>query len=103
LAPFGRKDATIYNAKNENDEVMIKAESNQSISSVQVELNADPNEFQVLEWKWMIQSVFRSGEITKKYGDDYATRIYITFDYPVSELSFGDKIKYRFYQNIYFF
>jgi hypothetical protein len=68
LAPFGRKDATIYNAKNENDEVMIKAESNQSISSVQVELNADPNEFQVLEWKWMIQSVLNQGKLQKNMG-----------------------------------
>lgn len=99
LAPFGRKDPTIYTAaKKENGEAIIKAESNQSISSVQVNLSANPQEFPIIEWEWMIQSVLESGDVTEKDGDDYAARIYITFDYPVSELSFGDKIKYRFYK-----
>lgn len=99
LAPFGRKDHTIYTAANkENGEAIIKAESNQSISSVQVNLNANPQAFQIIEWEWWIKSVLESGDVTEKDGDDYAARIYITFDYPVSELSFGDKIKYRFYK-----
>ena len=99
LAPFGRKDPTIYSAaKKENGESIIKAESNQSISSVQVNLNANPQMFPIIEWEWMIQSVLESGDVRERDGDDYAARIYITFDYPVSDLSFGDKIKYRFYK-----
>lgn len=99
LAPFGRKDPTIYTTANkENGEAIIRAESYQSISSVQVNLSANPQEFQIIEWEWMIKSVLKSGDVTEKDGDDYAARIYITFDYPVSELSFGDKIKYRFYK-----
>jgi hypothetical protein len=46
----------------------------------------------------MIESVLESGDVTRKDGDDYAARVYITFDYPASNLSFGDKIKYSFYQ-----
>jgi len=46
----------------------------------------------------MIESVLESGDVTKKDGDDYAAHVYITFDYPVFNLGFGDKIKYRFYQ-----
>lgn len=99
LAPFGRKDPTIYTAANkDNGEAIIQAESNQSISSVQVNLRANPQEFQIIEWEWMIKSVLEAGDVTQKDGDDYAARIYITFDYPVSKLSFGDKIKYRFYK-----
>lgn len=99
LAPFGRKNPTIYqSAKNENGEPIIEAISNHSISSVQVNLNANTEDFQIIEWKWMIESVLESGDVTEKDGDDYAARIYITFDYPVSELSFGDKIRYRFYK-----
>lgn len=98
LAPFGRKDPTIYrSAKKENGDPIIEASSKQSISSVKVELNANPEIFPIIEWEWMVQSVLESGDVTEKDGDDYAARIYITFDYPVSDLGFGDRIKYRFY------
>lgn len=99
LAPFGNKDQTAYtSAQKENGDPIIRASSQQSISSVKVELNADPTEFPIIEWEWMIESVLESGDVTEKDGDDYPARIYITFDYPVSELGFGDKIKYRFYK-----
>ncbi len=99
LAPFGKKDPTTYRSGvKENGEPIIEAISEKSISSVQVNLRADPNEFPIIEWEWMIESVLESGDVTEKDGDDYAARIYITFDYPVSELGFGDKIKYRFYK-----
>lgn len=99
LAPFGKKDPTKYRSgEKEDGEPIIKASSEKSISSVQVKVNADPNEFPIIEWEWMIESVLESGDVTTKAGDDYAARIYITFDYPVSELGFGDKIKYRFYK-----
>lgn len=99
LAPFGRKDPTTYTSgKKENGDPIIQASSEKSISGVQVDLSADPNEFPIIEWEWMVESVLESGDVTEKDGDDYAARIYITFDYPVSDLGFGDKIKYRFYK-----
>lgn len=99
LAPFGRKDPTTYTSgMKENGDPIIIAKSNSSISSVQVEVQADPAEYPIIEWEWKIDSVLESGDVTEKDGDDYPARIYITFDYPVSDLSFGDKIKYRFYK-----
>ena len=35
------------------------------------------------------------GNVARKDGDDYPARLYVTFDYPVSRLSFGDRVKYR--------
>lgn len=61
-------------------------------------MNASPQDFPIIEWQWKIDSVLESGDVTEKDGDDYPARIYITFDYPVSDLSFGDKIKYKFYK-----
>lgn len=99
LAPFGGKNPTTYiSEKKENGSSIIKASSDKSISSVQVKVNADPTEFPIIEWEWLVESVLESGDVTRKDGDDYAARIYITFDYPVSKLGFGDKIKYKFYK-----
>lgn len=98
-APFGRKDPTIYEpGTRENGEAIIKAKSNSSISSVKIQMRARAQDFPILEWEWKIDSVLKKGDVTRKDGDDYAARIYITFDYPVSELGFGDRIKYRFYK-----
>lgn len=97
--PFGKKKEAIYTpATKEDGTPVIKATSNGSISTVTSSLSADPNKFQYLEWEWKIASVLEAGDLTKKDGDDFSARIYVTFDYPVSDLPFGQKIKYRFYK-----
>lgn len=77
---------------------VIKATSNEAISSVTTPLRADPNDFSQLEWEWKIEEVLPSGDLTEKDGDDFVARIYVTFDYPVSDLPFGQKVKYRVYK-----
>lgn len=97
--PFGNKKEAVYTAATKDDGTpVIKATSNGSISTVTTSVSADPNEFQYLEWEWKIASVLEAGDLTQKDGDDFSARIYITFDYPVSKLPFGQKLKYRFYK-----
>lgn len=74
---------------------IIVAESNRSASGLVVPIRANPEDFQIIEWSWWIESVLEDGDLTRKDGDDYPARIYITFDYPVSDLSFTDRVKYR--------
>jgi len=96
---FGNKKEAVYRLdKKEDGTPVIKATSDNAISTVTTSINADPNIFQHLEWEWKIKSVLESGDLTKKDGDDFVARIYVTFDYPVSKLPFGQKIKYRFYK-----
>ena len=66
-------------------------------SRVSPPLRADPFEFSYLEWEWKIDKVLESGALGEKDGDDFVARIYVTFDYPVSELPFGQRAKYRLY------
>ncbi|HKL19124.1 MAG TPA: DUF3047 domain-containing protein [Halalkalibaculum sp.] len=97
--PFGNKKEAIYEKAEKKDGTpVIKATSESAISTVTTSIKADPNEFRFLEWEWKIDSVLETGDLTKKDGDDFAARIYVTFDYPVSKLPFGQKIKYRFYK-----
>lgn len=97
--PFGRKKEAVYERDRKEDGTpVIKATSDQAISSVTTPLRADPFEFSYLEWEWKIEKVLESGDLTKKSGDDFVARIYVTFDYPVSKLPFGQKLKYRAYK-----
>jgi hypothetical protein len=96
--PFGNKKEAVYERDVKVDGTpVIKATSDEAISSVTTSLRADPNKFSSLEWEWKIDKVLESGDLTKKDGDDFVARIYVTFDYPVSELPFGEKLRYRTY------
>lgn len=97
--PFGNKKEALYEPDTKEDGTpIIKATSQQAISSVTTPLRAEPFEFSHLEWKWKIEEVLKSGDLTEKDGDDFVARIYVTFDYPLSELPFGQKVKYRLYK-----
>lgn len=97
--PFGNKKEAVYERDTKEDGTpVIRAFSEQAISSVTTPLKANPEDFRFIEWEWKIDSVLESGDLTQKSGDDFPARIYVTFDYPVSELPFGQKIKYRLYK-----
>ncbi|MDZ7755557.1 DUF3047 domain-containing protein [Rhodohalobacter sp.] len=97
--PFGRKKEAVYERDLKSDgSPVIKATSTEAISSVTTSLRADPFEFSYLEWEWKIEEVLEYGDLTQKDGDDFVARIYVTFDYPVGDLPFGQKIKYRFFK-----
>lgn len=97
--PFGNKKEAVYERDQKEDGTpIIKASSEQAISSVTTSLRADPYKFSFLEWEWKIDEVIQSGELGEKDGDDFVVRIYVTFDYPVSELPLGQRIKYRFFK-----
>lgn len=96
---FGRKDEAVYKrgTREEDGAPIIVASSDNSISSVTTPLTA-PAIFKYVEWEWKIESVLPSGDMTKKDGDDFAARVYVTFDYDPSNLGFGERIKYNLYK-----
>jgi hypothetical protein len=93
---LGNIKRTSYSlAEKENGDIVIEAVSENSASGLVVPIRADTKTYPIIEWSWWIESVLEKGDLTRKDGDDYPARIYITFDYPVSDLSFGDRIRYR--------
>lgn len=95
--PLGDIKPTVYNTfEREDGRIAIKARSENSASGLVVPLDLDPNEFRYIMWEWKIEGVLEKGDLTRKDGDDYAARIYITFDYDKSNLGFRDRIRYFF-------
>src|SRR6056297_2091371 len=85
--PFGNKKEAVYERDQKEDGTpVIKASSSKAISSVTSPLHANPFEFSFVEWEWKIDEVIESAKLGEQDGDDFVARIYITFDYPVSEL-----------------
>lgn len=80
----------------ENDgRVVIRAESRAAASGLVRKIKIDLREFPVVSWQWRVDNTIPSSDVTRKDGDDYAARLYITFEYDPDRATFGQKAKYR--------
>ncbi len=89
-----KKDWTEYELITENGKTFIKAVSENSASGWRYNIEIDPKEYPIIEWQWKIDGVLENGDMNEKKGDDYAARIYITYDYSRRDLPLGERIKY---------
>lgn len=55
---------------------------------VEVDLGKTP----ILCWRWRIEAPLKSADMTTKAGDDYAARVYLSFDVPPDTLGLGTRM-----------
>ena len=49
----------------------------------------------LLRWRWKIDRAVAGADLARRDGDDFAARVYVFFDLPLEELSFGERVKLR--------
>jgi len=79
----------------------VKAISEASASGLTRQIKINPKEYPIISWRWKVSSVLKKGDVTKKEGDDYPARIYITFEYDATKVGFFDKAKFETYKLLY--
>ncbi len=89
------KRHTNYTLIREGDAVVVKAVSEASSSGLTRDITIDPKEYPVLQWRWKVGNLLTTSDVTRKDGDDYPARLYITFAYDSSKVSFFEKTKYE--------
>jgi hypothetical protein len=80
---------------------VVKAVSNCSSSGLIRNISIHPAEYPIITWQWKITKILKKGDVTKKQGDDYPARIYVTFTYDPANLSFMEKTKYKTVRLLY--
>ncbi|MBL7180717.1 MAG: DUF3047 domain-containing protein [Desulfobacterales bacterium] len=95
------KQHTSYNLVEDNGVTVVKATSNASASGLIRKIEIDPKLYPVLTWRWKVTKIYEKGDVTKKEGDDYPARIYITFKYEPGNLGFFEKLKYETAKTLY--
>lgn len=89
-----RKTApTSYSVQRDGDNWFLKAASSEAASAIYRELHIDIARTPILRWRWKIDHTLKNGDETQRDGDDYAGRIYITFEYQPDKTALYDKIK----------
>ncbi|HUL30388.1 MAG TPA: DUF3047 domain-containing protein [Thermodesulfobacteriota bacterium] len=85
---------TTYALVEDDHTVVIKAVAEASASGLTREIKINTKEYPMVEWRWKVMNILKKGDVHRKEGDDYPARIYITFEYDPSKLSFLEKRKY---------
>jgi hypothetical protein len=86
---------TRYELVSDEGTVVVRAVSAAAASGLIRKIQIDPMLYPIVEWRWKVSNILQKGDVTKKEGDDYPARIYITFVYDPSKLSFGNRVKYK--------
>lgn len=92
---LGGADASTYALVRDGGTVVVRGHADDSASGLVRRIRVDLAEHPTLSWRWKVDGVIARGDVSRRDGDDYPARIYVTFDYPASRLSFGDRVKYR--------
>ncbi len=92
---------TTYRLVKDGDRVAVKADSRASSSGLTKEILIDPKEYPIIQWQWKVSNILKAGDVSKKEGDDYPARIYVTFQYDSQKVGLFGKAKYEAARLIY--
>lgn len=86
---------TRYELVREGQAMVVKATSVASASGLTKEVRIDPREYPIVRWRWKVDNLLKNSDVSRKDGDDYPARLYITFEYDPEKVSFSKKLKYK--------
>jgi hypothetical protein len=87
--------STVYELVTDGAAVVVKATSDASASGLTKAVKIDPSVFPVIHWRWKVENLLTRSDVTRKSGDDYPARLYITFEYDPEKVSFAKKLKFK--------
>lgn len=86
---------TQYEVINDRGITVIKASSKASASGLTKEVTINPREYPIVRWRWKIGNLLTRSDVSRKEGDDYPARLYITFEYDPGKVTLSRKLKYK--------
>jgi hypothetical protein len=64
-------------------------------------LAADPGLTPILAWRWKVDRALERATWGTREGDDYAARVYVTFDVPLDALPFFQALRIRLARSVF--
>lgn len=79
----------------------IEASADASMALLARPLEIQLEDTPVLCWRWRVDSPLETADMGRKSGDDYAARVYVAFEFPRSEMSWGTRFKLNLARQIF--
>lgn len=88
----GQEKRTRYELVADAGGTVLRARADASTAGIIRDLKVDPATHPVLAWRWKATRLPEKADLRTKAGDDYAARLYVTFDLRLSALPFGERV-----------
>jgi hypothetical protein len=74
---------------------VLRVRSEKAFGSAAHSHSVEPRDASILSWRWKVDRVVAGGRMEAKEAEDFAARVYVSFDYPLEELSFFERTQLR--------
>jgi hypothetical protein len=81
--------------------VVLHARAEASTAGLVRELRVDTRSHPLLVWRWKISRLVAKGDLASRDGDDFAARVYVTFDLDLSGLPVGERLRLSMARMVY--
>jgi hypothetical protein len=95
------KTAPEYTLVRDGATTVLRVRSKSAAGSAIHRMSAETNAGARLTWRWKVERALEKSELGTRHGDDFAARVYVSFDVPLETLSFAARTKLRLARLIY--
>ncbi len=71
---------------------VLHVHSESAVGSALFRMHADPGATPRLTWRWKVDHALVKARLGAKEGDDFAARVYVSFDLPLESLPLADRV-----------
>ena len=96
-----RKKAPEFTLVRDGGVTVLRVHSQSAVGSAIYRLEVDPQAANRLSWRWKVDHALVNAQLGKKEGDDFAARVYVSFDVPEATLPFAARAKMKLAKLIY--
>jgi hypothetical protein len=99
LLTLPRQKAPEFELVRDEGVTVLRVQSRAAVGSAAFRLAADPHA--KLTWRWKIDHPLAAARFGTREGDDFAARVYVSFDVPESSLTFTQRAKMKIAKLVY--
>ncbi len=77
---------------------VLRVHSDGAFGTAAITFDADAP---IISWRWKVDRVLEHGDLGSKDGDDYAARVYVSFEIPAEQLSLAERARLKVARLIY--
>ena len=97
----GIERATTYSVVVEGGKSLLLVESDDGGSAIIHKETFNVYAYPIIEWRWRIEDIITTGDLTTRDGDTYPVRVYVNFEYDPDRAGLGTRMRYGLVRRIY--
>ena len=98
IATLSHRAAADVRLVDDEGRTVLRVHSDRAFGTAAITFDLDAP---IISWRWKVDRVLERAELGSKEGDDFAARVYVSFEIPPEELSFAERARLRLVRLLY--